>query len=104
MDRISALRNVEAALRAFEDGECSFETLEGRVEGVLRTYVSSFEGDGVAPYRVVDGPPATEGMVVVASDAVEARERVRALGGDGNGASRDGVEGAIDVERVATEE
>jgi hypothetical protein len=96
MDRISALRNVESALRAFEDGEVSFAELEGRVQGVLRTYVSSFEGDGVAPYRVVEGADAAVGMVVVASDAVAARERVRALTGvDG---------GVLDVERVASEE
>jgi hypothetical protein len=93
MDRISALRNVESALRAFEDGEVSFGELEGRVQGVLRTYVSSFEGDGVAPYRVVDGPDAAAGVVVVASDAVVARERVREL---------TGVEGGVlAVERVA---
>jgi|AntRauTorcE11898_2_1112593.scaffolds.fasta_scaffold01615_8 hypothetical protein len=81
MDRISALRNVESALRAFEDGEVSFEELEDRVQGVLRTYVSSFEGEGVAPYRVVEGPEAALGVVVVASDAVAARERVRELTG-----------------------
>lgn len=92
MDRISALRNVESALRAFEDGEASFEELEGRVQGVLRTYVSSFEGDGVAPFRVVDGPDAATGVVVVASDSVAARERVREL---------TGVEGGVlAVERV----
>jgi hypothetical protein len=84
---------VETALREFEDGEVSFAELEGRVQGVLRTYVSSFEGDGVAPYRVVDGPEAAVGVVVVASDAVAARERVRELTGvDG---------GVLDVERAA---
>lgn len=93
MDRISALRNVESALRAFEDGEVSFAALEDRVQGVLRTYVSSFEGEGVAPYRVVDGPEAAVGVVVVASDAVAARERVREL--------TDVEGGVLDVERVA---
>ncbi|MFC6952243.1 hypothetical protein [Halorubellus litoreus] len=92
MDRISALRNVESALAAFEDGECSFAELEGRVQGVLRTYVSSFEGDGVAPYRVVEGPEAAVGVVVVAADAVEARERVREL--------VDVEGGVLSVERV----
>jgi len=92
MDRISALRNVETALREFEEGECSFAQLEGRVEGVLRTYVSSFEGEGVAPYRVVDGPEAAVGVVVVAEDAVVARERVREL--------VDVAGGTLDVERV----
>jgi hypothetical protein len=81
MDRISALRNVEDALRAFEDGECSFEELEGRVEGVLRTYVSSFDDDdgSLRAFRVVDGPSRAVGVVVAASDAVAARERVREL-------------------------
>ena len=37
MDRISALRNVEEALAAFEDGECSLAELEADVRGVLRT-------------------------------------------------------------------
>lgn len=92
MDRISALRNVESALRDFEDGECSFEALEGRVQGVLRTYVSSFEGDGVAPFRVVEGPEAAVGVVVVAADAVGARERVREL--------VDVEGGVLSVERV----
>ncbi|NHN41789.1 hypothetical protein G9C85_09115 [Halorubellus sp. JP-L1] len=92
MDRISALRNVETALREFEDGECSFAELEGRVEGVLRTYVSSFEGEGVAPYRVVDGPETAVGVVVVAENAVVARERVREL--------VDVTGGQLDVERV----
>ncbi|WP_323674382.1 hypothetical protein [Halorubellus sp. PRR65] len=92
MDRISALRNVETALREFEDGECSFAELEGTVQGVLRTYVSSFEGDGVAPYRVVEGPEVAVGVVVVAEDAVGARERVRGL--------VDVEGGVLSVERV----
>jgi hypothetical protein len=93
MDRISALRNVESALGAFEDGECSFAELEGRIEGILRTYVSSFEGDGVAPFRVVDGPEPAVGVVVVASDAAAARARVRDL--------VDVSGGVLDVERVS---
>ena len=107
MDRISALRNVEAALRAFEDGELAFAALEDEVRGTLRTYVSSFEGDGVAPFRVVDGPDAAVGVVVVAADANVARERVRELaaveggvlavervdGGDGAGDGSGGASG-----------
>jgi molecular chaperone GrpE (heat shock protein) len=92
MDRISALRNVESALRAFEDGEVSFAELEEEVRGTLRTFVSSFEGEGVAPFRVVDGPEVARGVVVVAADANVARERVREL---------TGIEGGVlDVERV----
>lgn len=95
MDRISALRNVESALRRFEDGEVSFAELEDEVRGTLRTYVSSFEGEGVAPFRVVDGPERAVGVVVVAGDANAARERVRAL---------TGVEGGVlGVERVSGE-
>jgi hypothetical protein len=53
MDRISALRNVEDALREFEDGEADLATTEQRVVAVLRTYATDFEvGDGRAAFRV----------------------------------------------------
>ena len=80
MDRISALRNVEEALRAFEDGEATLAVTEERVAGVLRTYATEFEGDEQAALRTfeaVAGP--AEGTVVVATDAREARARVAAL-------------------------
>ena len=80
MDRISALRNVEEALRAFEDGDADLAATEERVLGVLRTYATEFEGDEQAElraFRAVDGP--AEGTVVVAADAREARERVADL-------------------------
>jgi hypothetical protein len=80
MDRISALRNVEEALRAFEDGEADLATTEERVVGVLRTYATAFEGDeqeSLAAFRAVGGP--ADGTVVVAATAREARERVAAL-------------------------
>lgn len=52
MDRISALRNVEDALRAFERGEADLATTERQVLNVLRTYATDFEGDGeLAAYR-----------------------------------------------------
>lgn len=92
MDRISALRNVEEALRAFEDGEADLATTEEHVIGVLRTYATSFEGDE-ALFRAT-APEAAEGAVVVASSAPAAAERILALYGLECG--RDGV----DVERV----
>jgi hypothetical protein len=82
MDRISALRNVEEALRAFEDGEADLAATEERVLGVLRTYATSFDGGGqesLVAFRAVAGPAA--GTVVVASDARTARARVRELTG-----------------------
>jgi len=80
MDRISALRNVEDALTAFEDGEIALETLEERVAGVLRTYATEFEDDHRAVYRV-RGTEREHPLVVVASSPGEARERARQAAG-----------------------
>jgi hypothetical protein len=80
VDRISALRNVEDALREYENGECDLSTLERRVRGTVRTYATEFEADGTAPYRVA-GEAST--VVVVASDPADARERARRLGDTG---------------------
>lgn len=77
MDRISALRNVEDALREYENGELDLTTLERRVRGTVRTYATEFETDGTAPYRVVG---AESEVVVVAEDPADARERARRLG------------------------
>jgi hypothetical protein len=88
VDRISALRNVEDALREFENGECDLATLERRVRGTVRTYATEFEGDGTGPYRVAGDGVA---VVVVASDPGDARERARRLGD---------VDGDLTVERV----
>ncbi|WP_276258257.1 hypothetical protein [Haloglomus litoreum] len=88
MDRISALRNIEDALREFENGECDLSTLERRVRGTVRTYATEFEGEGTAPYRVAgDGSE----VVVVASDPADARERARRLGE---------VDGDLETERL----
>jgi len=73
MDRISALRNVEDAIRAFEDGEADLADTERRVATVLRTYATEFEVEDRRAYRVVAG--AEEGRVVVAGTPAEARER-----------------------------
>lgn len=75
MDRISALRNIEEALASFEEGECSLSELEGDVRGVLRTYAADFEGE-LQAYRA-RGDGDADGLVVLASSAPEARERVR---------------------------
>ncbi|MFB6142615.1 MAG: hypothetical protein ABEJ30_04650 [Halorientalis sp.] len=77
MDRISALRNVEEALAAFEGGETDLAGLEREVRGVLRTYASDFEGD-LRAYRATGGERVA-GTVVLATGAQAARERVRSL-------------------------
>ncbi|MEE6209749.1 hypothetical protein U3A55_06245 [Salarchaeum sp. III] len=79
MDRISALRNVEDALSAYEDGDLDLEGMEERVLGVLRTYATEFEAESaLAAYRA-RGDARADGLVVVAESADEARERVRDL-------------------------
>lgn len=77
MDRISALRNVEDALAAFEAGETDLTGLERQVRGVLRTYASEFEGD-LHAYRATGEDPA-DGMVVLAPSAGTARDRITDL-------------------------
>jgi hypothetical protein len=77
VDRISALRNVEDALREYENGELDLATLERRVRGTVRTYATAFETDDAAPYRVIG---AENEVVVVASDPADARRRARRLG------------------------
>jgi len=74
MDRISALRNVEDALAAFEAGECSLSELEADVRAILRTYAADFEGD-LQAYRA-SGAGQADGLVVLAASAPEARDRV----------------------------
>ncbi|MFO8116327.1 MAG: hypothetical protein R6U01_13385 [Halorubrum sp.] len=85
MDRISAIRNVEDALRAFEDGEADLADTERRVATVLRTYATEFDGDDDV-FRAVGEEPA-DGRVVVAPSAPAARERVLALSIDAAEAS-----------------
>lgn len=77
MDRISAIRNVEEALAAFEAGECDLAELERRVRATLRTYATEFEGE-LRAYRTT-GDDAVDGLVVMAGSRREARERVLAL-------------------------
>lgn len=79
MDRISAIRNVEDALRAFENGDADLAATERRVAAVLRTYATEFDGEDDV-FRAVGEEPV-DGQVVVAPSAPAARERVLALSG-----------------------
>ncbi|MFB6127170.1 MAG: hypothetical protein ABEJ79_07760 [Halolamina sp.] len=88
MDRISALRNVEDALRAFEDGEADLEATERRVRSVLQTYATEFESERRRPYRA-SGDEVVDGRVVVAPDAETAAERVADAVDDGQEAEFD---------------
>lgn len=76
MDRISAIRNVEQALREFEAGEADLAATEERVLASLRTYATEFDDEtGLAAY-VGRGDEAVESVVVVASSRAEARDRI----------------------------
>ena len=75
MDRISALRNVERALAAYEAGDHTLPELEAEVQGVLRTYATEY-GEGVA-WRA-RGDERVDGLVVVAGSRSAARERAAA--------------------------
>ena len=77
MDRISALRNVEEALSAFEDGEIDLATAERRVGAVIRTYATEYETAADAAYRVEAAQ--REDVVVVASSPDDARSRAEEL-------------------------
>jgi hypothetical protein len=79
MDRISAIRNVEDALGAFENGEADLADTERRVAAVLRTYATEFDGDDDV-FRAVGEEPV-DGRIVVAPSAPAARERLLALSG-----------------------
>jgi hypothetical protein len=82
MDRISALRNVEEALRDFEAGESDLTATEQRVVTILRTYATDFEGEeGLRAYQAT-GDGRAHGLVVVAESESEARERIADLLGE----------------------
>jgi len=83
VDHISALRNVEEALRAFENGEADLTTTQQRVQSVLQSYATEFEADERQPYRAHGEAPA-DGVVVVAADAETAVKRIRELSDAGN--------------------
>ena len=83
MDRISALRNIEEALRDFEAGQSDLEATEQRVIGVLRTYATDFEGEeaGLRAYQA-SGSGRADGLVVVAESQSEAKARIADLLGE----------------------
>ena len=99
MDRISAIRNVEEALSAFEAGECDLAELERRIRATLRTYATEFEGD-LDSYRA-SGDDAVDGLVVVATSRREARERVRELATQRASGDEDPGDLRFEVERVS---
>lgn len=72
MDRIAALRRIEAALAEFEAGETELETCERQVRGIVRTFATEFDGE-LSAYR------ADSGTVVVAESERQARERLEML-------------------------
>lgn len=78
MDRISALRNVEEALRTFEAGEADLERTQQQVQSVLQSYATAFDAAERQPYRAHGDGPA-DGVVVVAPDPETARKRVQKL-------------------------
>jgi len=92
MDRISAIRNVEEALRAFEEGETDLAATEERVLATLRTYATEFDDETALAAYVGRGDEAVEGVVVVASSRAEAKERVAEHAAD--------APGPFDVERL----
>jgi hypothetical protein len=102
MDRISAIRNVEDALRAFESGDADLADTERRVAAVIRTYATEFDGDDDV-FRAVGEEPV-DGTIVVAPSAPAARERVLALTDGDNLSDMITTEGdsvpEFDVERV----
>lgn len=77
MDRISAIRNIEDAIRDFEAGESNLAETERQVAATLRTFATEFEGEEDV-FRAVGEAPA-DGTVVVAPSEPVARERVLAL-------------------------
>lgn len=82
MDRISALRNIEDALREFEAGESDLANTERRVVTVLRTFATEFEtdtGDETLDAWKAVGDDSAEGIVVLAASETEARTRVEDL-------------------------
>lgn len=76
MDRISALRNVEDSLAAFEAGDVTLADLERDVRGILRTYATDFDGELRAFEASGEG---FDPVTVLAGSPTEARERVESL-------------------------
>ncbi|MFB6193631.1 MAG: hypothetical protein ABEI75_01075, partial [Halobaculum sp.] len=73
MDRIAALRNVEEALAAFEEGELTLGEAERRTVTVLRTFASEFDHPDRQVYRAAVGD---RDRIVIADSAADARGRI----------------------------
>ncbi|MCO8268510.1 hypothetical protein ACOZ4B_12450 [Haloferax prahovense] len=100
MDRISAIRNIEDAIRDLESGDADLASTERRVVTVLRTFATEFEddaGDGTLDAWTAVGDDRAEGLVVLAADEADARTRVRDLL---NEAAGDADDVTFSVERV----
>lgn len=116
MDRISALRNVEAALTEFEQGETDLDGLERQVQAVLRTYVTDFEDERTAVYVVdasdeadaaasdddVASGTADETGTAAAADAT-ATDVVVVAGSPGEARDRASEIAGIDCDRATVE-
>ena len=89
MDRISALRNIEDALSDLEAGDADLASVEARIEGVVRSFATDYDGDRAAYRASSDGP--ADGLVVVAASSREAESRLRDLVDD---------PGPVDVEQL----
>lgn len=89
MDRISALRNIEDALSDLEAGDADLASVEDRIQGVVRTFATDYDGD-LAAYRAKGDGPA-DGLIVVAASPQEAETRIGDLVDD---------PGTFDVERL----
>lgn len=98
MDRISALRNVEDALREFENGDADLAATERRVAAVLRTYATELDGDDDV-FRA-RGEDPVDGRVVVAPSEPAARERLLSAAGIDPDAANGEEPPEFDLERV----
>lgn len=72
MDRITALRNVETVLAAFETGEIDLGEAQRRTEAILQTFASEFEHPDRQVYRARIGDRE---RVVIADSRPAARQR-----------------------------
>jgi len=80
MDRISALRNIEESLRAFETGDSDLAAVEQQVIGVLRTYAAELDSTSseLCAYEA-SGTERVAGLIVVAPSKSKAHDRIATL-------------------------
>jgi hypothetical protein len=111
MDRIAALRNVEDALRSFEEGEADLAETEAEVATILRTFATEFEADDRQAYRVrLPGGAGDGGDVSSDRDAVTPDSRETVVVADSPTAARERAAdradcdpGAIEVDPAGSE-